>query len=145
MENIKEEVLMIKRFLKNEKGLTLIELLVVIVILGIISAIAIPAVGGLISKTEDDAIVAEAVQIINAAKLYVASEDPDDGTGTALTDTKLGQYLENVDDAGYTVTATKDTNGAYSYTISNHDAVPIVDTTATDKTGSVSEDDLNNY
>ena len=38
----------IQGLLKNEKGFTLIELLAVIVILGIIAAIAIPSIGGII-------------------------------------------------------------------------------------------------
>ncbi|RIV13331.1 prepilin-type N-terminal cleavage/methylation domain-containing protein, partial [Priestia flexa] len=47
---------MMKKFLKNEKGLTLIELLAVIVILGIIAAIAIPSIGGIIQKSREDAV-----------------------------------------------------------------------------------------
>lgn len=52
----------------------MIELLVVIVILGIIAAIAVVSIGGIVGKTKDKAAVTEAVQIINAAKL-AQSED----------------------------------------------------------------------
>ena len=57
----------------------MIELLAVIVILGIIAAIAVPSIGGIIKNTKIDAAKADAIQVINAAKMYVAAE-----TGNAL-------------------------------------------------------------
>ncbi len=63
-----------KERLKNQKGLTLIELLAVIVILGIIAAIAIPSIGNIIDNSKNDAHKADAIQMINAAKLYVCIE-----------------------------------------------------------------------
>jgi type IV pilus assembly protein PilA len=63
-----------KKRLKNQRGMTLVELLAVIVILGIISAIAVPSIGQVINKTKTDAHVANAQQMVNAAKLAVASD-----------------------------------------------------------------------
>ncbi|MFY2154879.1 prepilin-type N-terminal cleavage/methylation domain-containing protein [Cytobacillus firmus] len=116
----------LRKRLKDQKGLTLIELLAVIVILGIIAAIAIPSIGGLINKTEDDAKVAEGIQIINAAKLYTTSNAPADGK--ALTKTELADYLDNIKDPNYTVTIKKDgSTGKYSYSLSGHDSVSLAD------------------
>ena len=58
-----------KKLLKNEKGLTLVELLAVIVILAIIAAIAVPAIGNIINKSKDRAILAEASNILAGAKI----------------------------------------------------------------------------
>jgi type IV pilus assembly protein PilA len=107
---------MLKRFIKNERGLTLIELLAVIVILGIIAAIAIPSIGGLINKTKEDAVKADAVQLLNAAKLYATTnpkqiEEATNGLvlskGQSSNDTgELDEYLDNVPDA-YSITISK--------------------------------------
>ncbi|WP_078545322.1 type IV pilin protein [Litchfieldia alkalitelluris] len=91
---------MMKKVLKNQKGLTLIELLAVIVILGIIAAIAVPAIGNVIEKTRLDAVRADAMQVLDSAKIYVASEGvpaPDATSGVPqITETLLTPFLEPV-------------------------------------------------
>jgi len=68
-----------KKLLKNEKGLTLVELLAVIVILAIIAAIAVPAIGNIINKSKDRAILAEASNILAGAKIaYIDGACKDD-------------------------------------------------------------------
>jgi type IV pilus assembly protein PilA len=62
--------------LKNKKGVTLVELLAVIVIMGIIAAIAVPAIGGLIKNSERKAAETEYANLLDAARLYAQSEDP---------------------------------------------------------------------
>lgn len=83
----------LKKILKQEKGFTLVELLAVIVILGIIVAIAIPAVGSIMSNARTDADNAEIDLIIDAARIYhLQNEWPADGV-TTETLTMEG-YLE---------------------------------------------------
>ncbi|WP_099352108.1 prepilin-type N-terminal cleavage/methylation domain-containing protein [Fredinandcohnia onubensis] len=72
---------MFKKVLKNQKGLTLIELLAVIVILGIIAAIAVPAIGNVINNTKLDAVKADALQVLESSNLALASQGvPDDAS-----------------------------------------------------------------
>jgi len=63
-----------KKLVKNEKGLTLIELLAVIVILAIIAAIAVPAIGNIIENSRIKAVKADAINILNAANIYLTEQ-----------------------------------------------------------------------
>ena len=60
---------------KKRKGFTLIELVVVIAILGILAAIAIPRFGNIQKNARIDSDISTANTIVNAAKVYIASEN----------------------------------------------------------------------
>jgi type IV pilus assembly protein PilA len=128
--------------LKEQKGFTLIELLAVIVILGIIAAIAIPAITSVIGKSDNKAKVQEGIQIINAAKLYVADTRPaaDDA---AVDKTKLAVYLDKVKEDNYVVNIDYTaSSGTYTYTLTTHSSVALANK---DGVAGASEQELLNY
>ncbi|MFM9534869.1 prepilin-type N-terminal cleavage/methylation domain-containing protein [Lysinibacillus sp. IITD104] len=83
-----------KKLLKNEKGLTLVELLAVIVILAIIAAIAVPAIGNIINKSKDRAILAEASNILAGAKIAYIDGACVDNT---CSNTELKPFVDGIE------------------------------------------------
>ena len=115
-----------KKRIKNEKGLTLIELLAVIVILGIVAAIAIPAIGNIIDNQRVKAVKADAANIISAAQIYYA----DSGSSDEFT---IGHAADNtgtdyVDLAGATATGiTVTSDGEISGTLVKNGKTLVLD------------------
>ena len=95
--------LMIMR--NDESGFTLVELLVVIVILGVLSAVAVFAVGGISDKGKASACKADVSTVAAASEAYFV---PNGGYAASLDELVTAKYLRQVPASGngYTITYT---------------------------------------
>lgn len=107
----------IKQLLNKEEGFTLVELLGVIVILGIILAIAVPGIGKIINKAEDDTVKNQQELVIDAAQLYFLQTKDDDNEVTSSELVEAGFLEEKEEMTVYTVTKTEDTTGKETFDI----------------------------
>lgn len=104
--------------MKNNKGVTLIELLIVIVVIGIISAFAVPAVSSFLDNAKKQAVYQDAVAVRNAAAYYCAAPANTCSDGEELTMTELATYLDSFDKTKYDV----DDTGTDDLTIATYTA-----------------------
>jgi type IV pilus assembly protein PilA len=116
--------------MNNNKGVTLIELLIVIVVIGIISAFAVPAVGNFLDGAKRQAVYQDAVAVRNAAALFCAQPANTCNDGEELDYDDLSAYLEGFDATEYDTesgdilaTFTSATN-SWQVTLEHIDVVP---------------------
>ncbi|MDP1792998.1 MAG: type II secretion system protein [Acidimicrobiales bacterium] len=85
--------------MRNERGFTLIELLVVIVILGILAAVVVFAVGGLSDSGNDNACKTDTRTIRTAQEAYASQDNLGNGeygTEQELVDAELLESLSTL-------------------------------------------------
>lgn len=105
----------LKNLLNNQKGLTLVELLAVVVILGIVSSIAVVSIGNVIQNSREDAVRADAIQILNAAELYV-SQGGDDEELTSTNETLIDLLAREGSFEDETWSVTRNEDGQLAFT-----------------------------
>ncbi|WP_077706097.1 type II secretion system protein [Virgibacillus dokdonensis] len=108
---------------QDQRGLTLVELLAVVVILAIVAAIAFVVIGNVIDNSKKDAHVANAQQIISAAKMYESTGGDLENNGVTLKALQDDGFIEEEildpwndenKDYGEDATVTKTEKGVYS-------------------------------
>ncbi len=97
--------------LKNKKGVTLVELLAVIVIMGIIAAIAVPAIGGLIKNAEEKAVIGNLTSLTEAARMYASANNSTTEVTVTGAQIETAGYITLPDDVGYENVSFKIENG----------------------------------
>lgn len=114
------------REMKNrEEGFTLVELLAVIVILGIIVAIAIPAIGTVITNANEGSTAAENDLILDSARLYFIENLDDDEVD--VSELYAANYLDERSGSDFETdnrTIVRLENGGAEFEVSGDSATP---------------------
>lgn len=99
------ETNMLKKVLKDERGLSLVELLAVVVIMAIIAGIGAVAISSVIQKNREDAGISNVQSLISAANLYQMSESGESAIGAGETVTAADLVAKNyISQAGFLAT-----------------------------------------
>ncbi len=99
--------------MRNRKGFTLIELLVVVAIIGLLSTLAVTALGGARKKARDSRRLSDVKQITTALELYYTDQtDYPSGTNITLGGTVTSPYA-CLSSGGFTPAAALCTANAY--------------------------------
>ena len=101
-----------KKIHQGNKGFTLVELLVVIAIVGVLAAVVLPNVTGLVGEGETEAAKAELVTVQTAMDTMMAKEGLSAVTATSATSSMSAFPTGNVLYPNYLRMAT--TKGTYS-------------------------------
>jgi type IV pilus assembly protein PilA len=105
----------IKKFTQDESGMTLVELLATIVILAVIAAIGVVAIGAVIQNSREDSAVSNVQQAYAAAQTYQLDTANDSKADFTLGDLIDSGQLTNV--TGWAATATDKTNSNVKFTV----------------------------
>lgn len=97
----------------NNRGVTLVELIVVIVIIGVVSAFAVPATTRYFKTAKQESVYNTVLVIEDSAEAYCLENTC--STGDELTDSELGEYMTNID-TEFEYTATLLANGSFAVT-----------------------------
>ncbi|MFD1708775.1 type II secretion system protein [Siminovitchia sediminis] len=109
----------LSRLKNDQRGLTLVELLAVVVILAIVSSIAVVTIGNVIDNSKKDAHIANAQQLIAAAKIAEAEGVEITASGISADSLNTLSPLTDPWNKGSYSTATVSKSGStYSATLS---------------------------